>query len=317
MESSRVIMFGADPANHGKLAEKMANDADRIISVKIVNDEIKTKNDEGKSKLTFSNIVSVVALCVALATALIGYFQVRAAKEANTVAEQTQLSSLVGEIASEPLALAQTASADANNPADLHTADVAITIGRLVQAQEAYGIMQSLDFNNISATESYEVAEGYSYGGDQKGADFIFKRALREHPDTRTKGDILIGLAVSYYNAGGLAADTKAQKYMQEARDNYRNASASANHRNEVYVALTDIPFEAQLPRPDCITVQNELNQALGIIPSQNSAQLEDEDEPALLQPALEAAHHFCPHVLVPNTVRIGGVTVRLTDTHT
>ena len=91
----------------------------------------------------------------------------------------------------------------------------------------------------------------------------------------------------------------------------------SQNDRNEVYVDLADIPFEAQLPQPNCATVQNELNEALGIIPSQNSAQLEAEDEPALLLPALAATRDFCPHVPIPDRVRIGGVEVQLAGTHT
>jgi hypothetical protein len=291
----------------------MASDQHGILSVKIVGN-IKTVNAEKKPKVTFSTLLSVLALIISLVTVAVSYLQVHEAKDANTVAQLTQLSSLVGEIASEPLSLAQTASANANNPANLHAADVAITLGSLVQAQEAYSIMQSLNFEKVSATESYEVAEGYYFGGNGTEANMLFSRALGESPDTRTHGDILIGLAVSNYNMGGPADDAKAEKYMREARNLYRNAGISQNRKNEVYVDLADIPFEAQLSRPNCGTVQNELNEVLGIIPSQNSAQLEDEDEDALLQPAVTATRAFCPRVPVPDRVRIAGVEVQLTD---
>lgn len=208
---------------------------------------------------TAAAIIAILALAIALASAATSIFQERLAHREYTIALRQQLVSLVGDISRVP-SLEQAAVATyKNDNAALRDVIDAIDHTKLVQAEEAAGIIELLPSEEVTSNEYFVVAEALDESSRDKATPLRFlERAASASSIPRARAQALRQSAKIFYELGDRENIAAAERKMDEAKAVYNGVVFTTSDDRDAdlaYTFLFDASFQVHI---DCQKAKDE-----------------------------------------------------------
>jgi hypothetical protein len=232
--------------------------------------------------------VSILAIAVAAWSWALSYGQT---SQQNTVNEEQELVTLVGDIAQEPATVSQESVTFNHEPGAFNNAKVGSQLTELAEGEESANLIDRLRGTGVvTALEYYETGLGLLAADSDARALSFFARAATPQADPRTHANALRSEAILLYQLGKVAVAERDDAKAEAVFEGLREVPPSAQADNIATSFLTDAGYQASI---DCATALSELYRAEKLIahtPGSSSASLTQQEG----QDTSDLSHYRC-----------------------
>jgi hypothetical protein len=212
---------------------------------------------------TATAAIAIIAAAISLASATASVLQERVAQRQNTIALRQQLVSLVADISHAPSLIQTAAETYKGDETRRRDAIETIDLTKLLQAEEAASVIESLPTQEVASNEYFIVATALDESSRDKATPLKFlDRAASNASSPHIRANVLRQSAKILYELRGQENIAAAGRKIDEAKGVYAGVpftTSDDKNADLAYTLLFDAQFQVKI---NCQKAREELVQA-------------------------------------------------------